>query len=308
MYTHNHISRNHYEKEFYKWLQEERKKSEPRSRQMVIELARLELLADVLGFRSSKLFSRLSSDVLETCTEFIKSGVLKEYILSCRSCIIDPLDALKEYMTYITDKLNAEHKPKQKRPLLWNNNSVLYVHKGKISCQQNGHNIISTTAVLVSLGNKTVELNVSYCQDCKKFFIGEEEYNAYRKKYGALIGNIRLESYGTCTYTGELLSEASPLRLCGYTVNKTDNLPFETRWYIIAKIISTGIMRKSEVISYLEYFIDHNGRQDRNQAAVEKWRRDLVFTMNYRIEEQDRYRITDIKPYVSHNYFHRVTT
>ena len=59
MYTHNHISRNHYEKEFYKWLQEERKESEPRSRQMVIELARLELLAGVLGFRSSKLFSRL---------------------------------------------------------------------------------------------------------------------------------------------------------------------------------------------------------------------------------------------------------
>ena len=102
MYTHNHISRNHYEKEFYKWLQEERKESELRSRQMVIELARLELLADVLGFRSSKIFSRLSSDVLDTCTEFIKSGVLKEYILSCKSCIIDPLDALKEYMTYIT--------------------------------------------------------------------------------------------------------------------------------------------------------------------------------------------------------------
>ena len=196
-------------------------------------------------------------------------------------------------------KIPGHAEAKQKKPLIWTKNSILYVHKGKTSCQKNGHPIIETTAFLVTKGCKTVELSVNYCTKCGRFFIGEESYNSYRKQYGVLIGHIRLESSGTTSYNGEPLADASPLRLCGYTVNKTDNLSEYERQYIITQVIINGVMTKSEVVSYLEYFIDHNGRQERNQLAVEKWQSDLEFTLSYNFEEQDRYLISDIQPYSS---------
>ncbi len=300
MLSHSQTPHNFHEKEFYKWLIVNRSVSEDRSRQVVIEIGWLELLAETLNLHSTKLFSRFDSEALETCTELISSGVLQKYMTCSLSHVVDPLDALKEYMTYITAKLTASIQSKQKKPLIWTRNSILYVHRGEISCQRNKHNIIRTTAVLLGLGKVVAELDVDYCLDCKRFFIGEQQYNIYRKQYGPLIGRIQFESSENHTYTGELLAEVSPLRLCGYTVNKADNLSDEARHDIIAKIIRLGIMTKSEVIGYLEYFIDHNGRQDRNQVAVEKWRRDLAFTMNFNSEEQDRYAIIDIQPYVNY--------
>ncbi len=287
------------EKEFYEWLLGEHEISEEKSRQMVLEVARLEIIAAALRCGSGKLYSRQNHEIYATYSDLLASVEFRRYLLFNERTETDSLDALKAYMVFIQEKAVENREAKQKKPLIWTKNSILYVHKGKISCQSNGHPVIETTAVLLTKGCKTVELSVSYCTKCGKFFIGEESYNSYRKQYGALIGRIRLESSGFTSYNSEPLADASPLRLCGYTVNKTDNLSEYERQYIITQVIINGVMTKSEVISYLEYFIDHNGRQERNQLAVEKWQSDLEFTLSYNFEEQDRYLITDIQPYSS---------
>ena len=110
-------------------------------------------------------------------------------------------------------------------------------------------------------------MTVTYCKDCNRFFISEVSYEYYRKKYGAIIGNIKLE-HSNVTYNGEFLAEESPLHLCGYNVNQQDNYSREERRFIISKIIDRGIMSKYEVINYLEYFISHNGQQSRNRLAL----------------------------------------
>ena len=294
-----------HEKEFYEWLQNNRGVNENKSRHMVIELARLELLADTLNLQSTKLFSQDCGTVIETFNELIKTGALNKYTKTCKEYLVNPLDALKEYITYIISKLKAETQPKQKKPLLWTSNSTLYVYRGVISCQRNRHNIISATAVLLTKNLKTVEITVNYCKNCKKFFIGEEAFNTYKRhNNGLLIGRVRYEGTGTYTYNGDLLAEVSPLRLCGYTVSKTENLSEYERQYIISQVINNGIMTKPEVISYLEYFIDHNGRQERNQLAVEKWKRDLKFALSYNFDKQDRYLITEIQPYSYSGFGH----
>ena len=173
MLSHSQTPHNFHEKEFYKWLIVNRSVSEDRSRQVVIEIGWLELLAETLNLHSTKLFSRFDSEALETCTELMSSGVLQKYMTCSLSHVVDPLDALKEYMTYITAKLTASIQSKQKKPLIWTRNSILYVHRGEISCQRNKHNIIRTTAVLLGLGKVVAELDVDYCLDCKRFFIGE---------------------------------------------------------------------------------------------------------------------------------------
>ena len=299
MFNYSQSPRCYREKEFYAWLLDGHEISEEKCRHTVLEVARLEIIASALGCGSGKLYSSHNHEIYATYSDLLTSVEFKKYLLFNGKPVTDSLNALKAYMVFVQEEKIAKKEAKQKKPLIWTKNSILYVHKGKISCQRNGHPIIDTTAVLLTKGCNTVELSVSYCTKCGKFFIGEEAYNTYRKQYGALIGHIRLESSGSTSYNGEPLADASPLRLCGYTVNKTDNLSEYERQYIITQVIINEVMTKSEVINYLEYFIDHNGRQERNQLAVEKWQSDLRFTLSYNFEEQDRYLITDIQPYSS---------
>ena len=179
----------------------------------------------------------------------------------------------------------------------WSEDSILYVHKGTIICQRDRHNVVSATAVLLGRFEKNIELTVNYCKDCKRFFINYVSYETYKHRYGVLIGNIVMEDEGKTVFGDVVLAEASPLKLCGYSVNQQDGYTSQMRQYIISKIIDRGIMSKSDVVRYLEYFISINGRQKRNQLAVSKWNEDLTFTLGYQAKKQERHYITEIKRY-----------
>ena len=141
------------------------------------------------------------------------------------------------------------------------------------------------------------EPELNYCRDCNKFFINYISYEEYRKKYGVLIGNVILEDESKALTGDFSLAEASPLKLCGYSVNQQEGLSRETRHYIIQKIISLGVMTKSEVIHYLEYFITMNGKRRGNEIAVSKWKDDLAFTLYVNFENQSKFYITQILKY-----------
>ena len=191
-------------------------------------------------------------------------------------------------------EISLEVEPKQPE---WTPSSVLYVHKGTIKCQRDSHNVVPATAVFIGRNECDIQLSVNYCYDCNRFFINYVSYEAYRNKYGFLIGNIVLEDDSKFSFGDTVLSEESPLKLCGYSVNQQDGYSRETRQYIIAKIISRGIMTKSDVIRYLEYFISMNGKRRGNEVAVMKWKQDLEFALAYNFEDQDKYIITEVRRY-----------
>ena len=187
----------------------------------------------------------------------------------------------------------------QKDPELqrYQDGDVLYIYKARNRCEMKEHKIIATTAVLIGKNNAPIELSVNYCQDCKKFFINYISYEQYRKKYGILIGNIVLRDEGASSFGDVILSEASPLKLCGYSVNQQDGLSSDTRQYIIRQIISRRIMSKPDVVRYLEYFINMNGRRTGNEIAVSKWKEDLQYTLSFNSENQTKHRISKITRY-----------
>ena len=99
-------------------------------------------------------------------------------------------------------------------------------------------------------------------------------------------------------FSDVVLAEVSPLKLCGYTVNQSDAYTAEQRRYIIATIISRGIMTKGEIIRYLEYFININGRKTSNALALAKWKDDLAFTLQYDNTNQNQVSINRVRtPY-----------
>ena len=233
-------------------------------------------------------YVRLHKEYKEFYNALFSLGVNRKKVYSYLRTILRSHEGLEEKAT---DELMANDEP------VWDKSSILYVHKGTILCQRDSHNVVTATAVLLGRNDQTIELTVNYCKDCKRFFINYISYDAYKNKYGILIGNIVLEDEGHNVFSDVVLAEASPLKLCGYSVSQQDGYSKETRWYIISKIIDRGIMSKSEVIRYLEYFISINGKKKGNQLALSKWKDDLKFTLSYASDSQERHNITEIRRY-----------
>lgn len=179
---------------------------------------------------------------------------------------------------------------------------TLYVYKGQIKCQRDNHHIEQATAILMNRNGRDIELNVSHCLDCNKFFIHYDIYKRYREQYGCLLGNIRMAKNGEFYGIGYDLAEESPLRLCGYSVSQKDGLSQAERQNIIASCIESGGMTKEAVIRLLRWFVEVNGNKRGNEIAFKKWCEDLDFALAYNTSKQEKFIAQKIERY-SRNRF-----
>lgn len=179
----------------------------------------------------------------------------------------------------------------------WNDDSVLYIYKGRTSCHTRNHEMEQATAIFTGRNDLDIKLNIEHCKKCGKFYMSYSVYERYREKYGMLLGKIKMDSASTVGLQDIVLSELSPLKLCGYSVNQQDGYSKAERQYIISKVIEKGVLRKSEVVRYLEYFINRNGQKSSNALALKKWKEDLDFTLKFKISEQAEHQIKHIKKY-----------
>ena len=173
---------------------------------------------------------------------------------------------------------------------------ILYIRKGIIACKKNNHIIIPATGILISLNQRPVKINVNYCKNCKQYFIGLDEYKRYQEQFGALLGNYSFQNINFTRGKGfAQLADESPLHLCGYTVNQTDNLSPRQRRLILENMMDHNILGKPEIINYLEFFIRSNKNQSKKQSAVQKWTDDLNWVRNFNINRQRKFLISQIK-------------
>ena len=179
---------------------------------------------------------------------------------------------------------------------LCSKNDILYIYKGNIRCQKDGHKIIQATAILHNKTDHEIQLNIEYCTECQKYILDYTVFEQYRNRYGALIGNFRMVVNGN--FNGEYdLAEESPLMLSGYNVNQRDGYTSSERHYILARMIYDKIMDKGDIIRYLSYFIRKNGSKRGNEMALSKWEEDLAFVQKYNISTQPQVIINGIEKY-----------
>lgn len=149
------------------------------------------------------------------------------------------------------------------------NTTTLYVHQGKVRCLIQEHNVISIALRIPScVKSNTVVINANYCFDCDRFFISEDEYEYYRSIYPIML--IKFEYLSDSDNIGRNLADKSPLMLSGYTVRASSNYTEIQRHMILKNIIELGVLKKHEVINYLNYFISMNGKASGMDAAVKK--------------------------------------
>ena len=81
---------------------------------------------------------------------------------------------------------------------------------------------------------------------------------------------------------GQKLARESILMQYGYNVSKVEGLSNESRQKILAIIIDNKILSKTEIISYLDFFINQRLSLNNMKDAVAKWKEDRKFVENYK--------------------------
>ena len=203
---------------------------------------------------------------------------------------IEKIDSLLDLLQRRIDELSGDG-------VFDAHDGCLYVYKGFIKCLRDHHAVTCVNALIPNAYGKTVSLNVNYCTDCKRFFISYEEYCHYLKIHGTLLVKIiLLQNDDYSDYDGNLAA-ASPLKLCGYSVSMEKGLTTTARQNLLTTVIHNGIMKKSEVIRYLNWFITMQGSKFGNEIAKLKWEEDLRFVRNLDCDKQTDHVINNISIY-----------
>ena len=185
----------------------------------------------------------------------------------------------------------------EKEPHFTAKGGVLYVHKGRIKCQRQKHDIECINGVVSTSQGKNAILNINHCKNCGLFFISYDEFQHYRSMYHTMLCNFRFIDGETMRPFKRKLADESVLHIAGYNVNADEDVPEEERHYILERLIHDRILRKDEIITRLNDFIRVNGAQAKNYLAVEKWEADLEFVRSIDQPKQDIYALSDIRRY-----------
>ena len=193
----------------------------------------------------------------------------------------------KQYQIY-TQKVNFTSKE-----------NILYIGKGTESCLSKGHNIISATGILKNANGDDVEIDVNHCLNCDDYFINQNKFQYYQSVYGLnkniLIGNFKIYHKDHSKYFD--LDKESLLHICGYNVNKNNDLSVNERRNILLQIINNGIMPKYKVEEYLEYYINNLGLNYNMRNACQKWEEDYEWLLQYELESNEKVYIDKIEKY-----------
>lgn len=193
---------------------------------------------------------------------------------------------------------NIDEVLEEKKSILFDNRkNILYIYSRNVICHNNNHSIESVKAYIRLSDEKEAILNIEYCHDCGEFFISEKGYNYYRTLYGFLPIYFRKTTVDGKFIKSKLNIRASesPLMLSGYNVNKQIGLSQSEREKRLATLINSGVLKKYEIIAYLEMFIAVNGAKNNMEEAVSKWEHDLKYVRKYKIDSQNEVEINEIR-------------
>ncbi len=182
-------------------------------------------------------------------------------------------------------------------------NNVFIVKTHTFSCNKAGHEIERVDAKISILDRRTAgprELTVpaGYCKQCRRYFIYLSDYERILELGVPLCNIINVEDTGKKTTIGRYhLKEESILMQHGYNVNAQENLSKVTRQRLLGLLIDYDICPKTQIISYLELFINQRRNMHNMGNAISKWQEDRRFVMDYKKGEAREVWIRALKKY-----------
>ena len=188
-------------------------------------------------------------------------------------------------------KPNKNVKEKQKRKVPDINTIQVkdfVVRRNVFQCMHKDHSLVNVNASmnLINKDGNIINTTVSagYCKDCNTYFIMESTFQKLKSR-GTPICRISDEKAylkGYSSVNGMKLANESLLMQYGYNVSQQEGLTTARRHKILAILIDNSNMTKSEIISYLDFFINQRQYQHKYEKAIEKWNIDKDFVDEYR--------------------------
>lgn len=157
-------------------------------------------------------------------------------------------------------------------------------------CMHEAHRIRNVVGLIRIINDEgkiqTVKISAGFCPECNIYFILESVYKSLITK-GTIMCRVTDEkNYARSGYmNGQKLSRESILMQYGYNVSRAEGLSNKSRQKILGIIIDNKILSKSEIISYLDFFINQRLSLDNMKDAVAKWKEDRRFVENYKNDE-----------------------
>lgn len=172
------------------------------------------------------------------------------------------------------------------------------VRRDVFKCMHEQHKIENIDAeISVDSNGKahSVQISAGYCRQCNTYFIMESTYQEL-KNMGIILCKITDEkTYIKSNYiNGMQLAQESVLMQYGYNVSQNTGLSKQRRHKILALLIDNKAMSKSEIISYLDFFISQRAGRSIMQIAISKWETDREFVEHYRTGEYTKYGVNAI--------------
>lgn len=175
-----------------------------------------------------------------------------------------------------------------------------FIVRGNVfRCMHKSHQIQNVDAeVKVSLNNgedKLFQISAGYCQQCNVCFIMESTYQELKRKGIILCRVTDSKTYAKGGFmNGSKLAQESILMQYGYNVSQTVGLSARQRQKILAVMIDNKVLSKSEIISYLDFFIRQHGSRNNMGVAISKWEDDREFVEHYRSGEYTKFGVNAI--------------
>ena len=174
------------------------------------------------------------------------------------------------------------------------------VRRTTFKCRHKDHklqNINATISLINQNGEvKQATIPAGYCPNCNVFFIMESTYQNLILK-GTLICRVSDEKAYLSNSTfvnGMQLAQESVLKQYGYSVSQQDDLTSARRRKILALLVDNKILTRSDIISYLDFFISQKKYDNKFGKAIDKWKSDREFISEYKAGQYSTYGIRSI--------------
>lgn len=165
----------------------------------------------------------------------------------------------------------------------------IWIQKLKQVCPAHPKSVECVTAyVSVSQSGSRYPINVFYCPVCKKYYINQDQYQTFCKRFGLPDIMLRIDAQHSEMPDYGNWQEESLLHFMGYNVSSSDSLSDEERHRILCHAIKTGSMTKAEVISFLDFLVHQFRNRSSFQSSCALWRLDRDFISSYRAEDQEK--------------------
>ena len=173
-------------------------------------------------------------------------------------------------------------------------------------CQHNKHGLEDIDAYITTVSNRgtvnTLCIPAGYCPVCGMYFIMESTYQRIKKigvplcKYISkkpAVGYRKDKEYDDYYFDYRKLdlnnlAPESILKRYGYDVSQETDLSSVERRNILSALIDYEVLTKSEIISYIDFFINlRKGKKSiyssKYANAVSKWESDRRYIQDYKI-------------------------